>query len=144
MAVLHHLQNEARRHREGCDQGDVDSAAQHDDRHGQAKNAEHSDVLQQGQHIGGAEEPREEEREHNEQGGEDREYDLLLSQMDAALRSLGHAYLPIIVLELAEAASRRIGPPTAARDGANRSILRGPRKRLSRSGSARGLLISPI
>ena len=93
MAVLHHLQDEARRHRERRDQGNVDSATQHHDRHGEAEYAEHSDVLQQGQHIVGAEEPREEERERNEQGGEDREYDLLLSQTDAALRSFAHASL---------------------------------------------------
>ena len=95
MTVLHHLQHEARRHRERGDQGDVDPAAQDHDRHSEAENAEHSDVLQQGQHIVGAEEPREEERERNEQDGEDREHDLLLRYADASEHSLFRLRLDI-------------------------------------------------
>ena len=83
MAVLHHLQHEPRGHGEGRDQRDVDAAADHDDRHGEAEDAEHCHVLEQRQHIVRGQEAIEEDREHEEQQREDGEDDLLLIEPKA-------------------------------------------------------------
>ena len=78
MAVLHHLEHEPRRNRERRDQRNVDAAADHDDRHRQAQNAEHRHVLQQRQHVRGGEEARQRDREDGKKGGENRKYNSLL------------------------------------------------------------------
>ena len=93
MAVLHHLQDQSRRHRERGDQRDIDAAPDHDDRHREPENAEHRHVLQQRQHVRGRQEAREGDREDREQHRENREYDSLLANFlisipDALLRSL--------------------------------------------------------
>ena len=51
MPVLHHLQHQTRGHSERGDKGDVNAAPDDDDRHREAENAEHCDILQQGQHV---------------------------------------------------------------------------------------------
>ena len=84
MAILHHLQDEARRNSERGDERNVDATAQDDDRHGEAENTKHRHVLQQRQHVVGREEPRQEDREYDEQHGEDDEDDLLLSDANAS------------------------------------------------------------
>ncbi|MGY4457371.1 hypothetical protein ACVWYI_001331 [Bradyrhizobium sp. LB13.1] len=83
MTVLHHLQHQPRRHREGCDQRDVDAASDHDDRHGKAEYAEHRHVLEQRQHVVGGQKAAQEDRKNEEQQREDGEDDLLLIEPKA-------------------------------------------------------------
>ena len=78
VAVLHHLEHEPRRNRQRRDQRNVDAAADHDDRHGQAQNAEHRHVLQQRQHVRGGEEARQRNREDGKKSRENRKNDSLL------------------------------------------------------------------
>ena len=83
MPVLHHLQHQTGRDGERGDQRNVDAAAEHDDRHGQAENAKHRHVLQQRQHVVGGEEALQEDGEDNEQRREYDEDDFLLCEPDA-------------------------------------------------------------
>ena len=83
MTVLDHLKNKSGRDRQGCNQRNIDAAANHDDRHGEPENAEHRHVLQQGQHVLGREKAAQEDRKRQKQHGEDGEHDLLLIEPKA-------------------------------------------------------------
>ena len=96
MAVLHHLQDQSRRHGQRGDQRNIDAAADHDDRHGEPENAEHRHVLQQRQHIVGREKAGQEDREREKQRGENREYDLLLIE-PKAFHPLASTWLSLVV-----------------------------------------------
>ena len=81
MAVLHHLQHQARRHGERRDQRNVDAAADHHDRHREPENAEHRHVLQQRQHIRRGQKAGQGKREDCKQRGKYRKHDSLLADV---------------------------------------------------------------
>jgi hypothetical protein len=91
VTVLDHLQHQPRRHRQGCNQRNVDAAPDHDNRHRKAEDAQHRHVLQQRQHIRGGKKAGQGNREDGKKRGKNREHDSLLP--DAPDSHAGFSYL---------------------------------------------------